>query len=236
MYPTSFPGIIVSGVYIHEPGSLLTDLLIAILCLVLYFRIGKPSNSFEKYWRLFIAMIGIGALGGVLVHGIPTVLGPRIYSLVWNLKNIFIPIGNVFALYIMLVEMFPQKRHIIEWGLWTKAGAACAAMIVMHSFTPIIIDLGCTYILVIGISNRLKKRSSAYRMIQYAFLIAFFSGFLFLFKVGIDKLWFSHNDVIHIFVILSIYLIYRAILKNRQEVAHLEEHPEKAKTFARVTH
>lgn len=219
MYPTTFPGITFQGVYIHEPGGLITDLLIALVSLILVIRLGRPNDLFDKYWTLFIAMIGMGAAGGVLVHGIPTVLGPTLFYIIWVLKNIFIPVGNFFASYIILATLFPEKIKLIKTVFWLKAILATAAMMIWYSFTPIVVDLGITYILVIWMSNRLKRELHEYRIIQNAFLIAFFSGFLFLFKVDIDPVWFSHKDVVHIFVIWSIWLIYRAIRKNTLKYA-----------------
>lgn len=114
MYPTTFPGITLSGIYIHEPGGLITDLLIAVVSLWLVIRLKKPNDLFDKYWTLFIAMIGLGAAGGVLVHGIPTVLGPKLFYIIWVAKNVFIPIGNLFASYIILSTLFPQKIKLID--------------------------------------------------------------------------------------------------------------------------
>lgn len=214
MYPTTFPGITFHGIYIHEPGGLITDFLIALACLICLIKLPRAHDPFEKYWKLFIAMIGLGALGGMLVHGIPTVLGPRNFYTIWVLKNIFIPVGNVYASYIVLITLYPRQRKTIEWLLWAKAGLACAAMIITYSFTPIVVDLGITYVLILSLSQNLKTRSDAYRLIQIAFIIAFLSGFLFIFKVDIDPLWFSHKDIVHIFVIWSVILIARAVYLN----------------------
>lgn len=218
MYPTTFPGITFQEIYIHEPGGLITDLLIALVCLAISFKTGRARNDFERYWKLFIVMIGYGALGGALVHGIPTVLGPQMFYAIWVLKNVFIPVGNVYAAFIVLNTLYPQKQSLIEWGLWAKAGLACVAMIVSYSFTPIIVDLAITYLIVLGFSQRLRRISPAYKFIQWAFLIAFLSGFLYIFKVEIDPLWFSYKDLAHIFVIISVYLIYRGIQADRKPI------------------
>lgn len=216
MYPEVFSGITVSGIYIHEPGGLITDLLIAFLCLALLLKLPDLKDTFQKYWALFIAMIGLGGVGGALVHGFPTVLGESLFYWMWALKNVFLPIGNYFAAYVILTAAFPEKMRWLNALILIKMLIANIFMFYTYSFLPIVIDIALTYFLVIWLSVRLMKTIPAYREIRNAFLVAFFSGFLYLIKYDIDPVWFSHKDMVHVFVLISVYLIYRGIkVKDR---------------------
>lgn len=212
MYPKVFSGITVSDIYIHEPGGLITDLLIAIVCLALLLKLPSLKDTFQKYWALFISMIGLGGLGGALVHGFPTVLGESLFYWMWALKNVFLPIGNYFAAYVILSVAFPEKMRWLNILILIKMVVANAFMFYTYSFLPIVIDIALTYFLVISLSIRLMKIIPAYKQIKNAFLIAFFSGFLYLLKYDIDPIWFSHKDMVHVFVLISVYLIYKAII------------------------
>ena len=212
MYPEVFSGITVSGIYIHEPGGLITDLLIAIVCLTVLLKLPRLKDTFQKYWALFIAMIGLGGVGGALVHGFPTVLGESLFYWMWALKNVFLPIGNYFAAYVILSVAFPAKMRWLNILIVIKMVVANAFMFYSYSFLPIVIDIALTYFLVISLSIRLMKIIPAYKQIRNAFLVAFFSGFLYLLKYDIDPVWFSHKDMVHVFVLISVYLIYKAII------------------------
>lgn len=217
MYPEVFSGITVSGIYIHEPGGLITDMLIAILCLVLLLKLPVLKDSFQKYWALFIAMIGLGGVGGALVHGFPTVLGESLFYWMWALKNVFLPIGNYFAVYVIFKTAFPAQMRWLNPIIVIKMLVANAFMFYTYSFLPIVIDIGLTYVLVIWLSQRLSKKIGAYKNIRNAFLVAFFSGFLYIFKYDIDPVWFSHKDIAHVFVLICIYMIYKGILVKDQD-------------------
>jgi len=216
MYPEVLSGITVSGVYIHEPGGLITDMMIAVLCLGLLLNLSAPKDAFQKYWALFIAMVGLAGLGGALVHGFPTVLGEELFYWMWGLKNVFLPIGNYFASFVILKSLFPSKMYFLKPILIVKMVAINVIMFISYSFLPIVMDIGITYILVIWLSGRLILDIKAYSAIRNAFLVAFFSGFLYIFQYDIDPVWFSHKDLVHVFVLISVYLIYRAI-KIRNE-------------------
>lgn len=211
MYPEILSGITVSGVYIHEPGGLITDMMIAALCLGLLLKLSGPKDAFQKYWTLFIAMIGLSGLGGALVHGFPTVLGEELFYWMWALKNVFLPIGNYFASYVILCALFPEQMKTLKPILVLKMIGINVIMFLSYSFLPIVVDIAITYVLVIWLSGRLISEIKAYRTIRNAFLVAFFSGFLYIFKYDIDPVWFSHKDLVHVFVLISIYLIYKAI-------------------------
>lgn len=217
MYPVSFTGITVYGVYIHEPGGFITDLLIGVVCLGLLLKLPKPKDLFQRNWMLFIAMIGIGGVGGALVHGIPTVLGETLFYWMWVLKNVFIPFANYYAAYLVLFQLFPKRIKMLDIILWVKLIAVNIIMAYTYSFLPVVIDIAITYILVIWLSSRLIGQLSAYKNIRSAFIVAFLSGLLFLTKYDIAPVWFSHKDLAHIFVLVSVYLIYRAILVKEKD-------------------
>ncbi len=217
MYPVSFTGITVYGVYIHEPGGFITDLLIGLVCLGLLLKLPNSKDLFQRNWTLFIAMIGIGGVGGALVHGIPTVLGETLFYWMWVLKNIFIPIANYYAAYLVLLQMFPAKIKLLNTILLVKLVSINLIMAYTYSFLPVVIDIAITYILVIWLSSKLIEQLPAYKNIRAAFIVAFLSGLLYLTKYDIDPVWFSHKDMAHIFVLVSVYLIYKAILIKEKD-------------------
>lgn len=216
MYPEVLSGVTIHGIYIHEPGGFITDMMIAVFCLSALFRLPQPKDDFQKYWSLFIVMIGFGGLGGAVVHGFPTVLGEELFFWLWGLKNVFISVGNWFAVYVILAVLYPRQKKRIHTVLVAKMVVVNLVMFYTFSFVPIVVDIALTYGLVIYFSGKLILPINAYKTIRTAFLIAFFSGFLYIFKVDIDEVWFSHKDLAHIFVIISIYFIYRAV-KEREE-------------------
>ncbi len=211
MYPKAFNGITFLDVYIHEPGGLITDSAIAFLCLYLCWKVGRPRDSFQKYWLLFIAFVGLGGLGGALVHGFPTVLGEELFYWMWVLKNIFLPAANLSASYIVLVTVFPEKGKQLKVALWAKFFLANVLMAYTYSFLPIVVDLAITYVLLIYFCFKLKEKIKPYSKIFYAFIVAFLSGFLFIIKYDIDPIWFSHKDMVHVFALWSMILVYQGI-------------------------
>jgi hypothetical protein len=56
------------------------------------------------------------------------------------------------------------------------------------------------------------------RQLFFAFVIAFFSGFLYVFPWYIHPQWLTNSDVVHLFMLCSMALIYMGALKAWPEV------------------
>ncbi len=213
-FPTELRGIEVSGVYIHEPGGLISNAAVCLLSLTLFFLLGKPSNKSQKNWQLFILFIGLGSFGGMFTHGFPTLLGEQFFFWVWAIKNSFVPIANYFG----SRDVLPAEKKI-RYLLLVKAVVVISALFLSGKFLPAVIDLGITYILIIYFSNKLSRIEGAYKNIRSAFVLGLLSGTLYIFKYDVDKLWFTHKDMVHVFVLISLILIYRGARKFRREPA-----------------
>lgn len=220
MYPEIFDGLTFSGVYVHEPWALLSNFAVAFTAWFLFFRVGNAGNEFGILWRLFILFIGLGATGGIFVHGFPTYLGPENFYLLWAVKNSCIPIANLFAGVSVLRPFAGRHGTLIRTIFILKALAVIFGLFALYRFTPAVVDLAVTYLLVIVFAYRLKRTNPAARPVFAAFVLAFLSGFLYIFKWDFHPLWFSHKDMVHVFVVISLFLIAKGILiENRRAKA-----------------
>jgi len=218
-YPADLSGVQVAGIYIHEPGGFISNVAVCITSFLLVLFIGRPENSVQKNWKLFILFIGLGALGGSFTHGLPTYLGEKLFFWVWALKNSFVPIANYFA----SIDVLPKKKWI-RAVLVIKVAIVIVALFISGKFLPAVLDLAMTYLIVIYFANRLIKVNKAYRYFRNAFILGLLSGTLYIIKYDLDPLWFTHKDMVHIFVIISLIMIYTGVKKVRV-TAQSKEYP-----------
>lgn len=207
-YPTHLSGVEIAGVYVHEPGGFISNVAVCITSFILVYLIGKPENGMQKNWKLFILFIGLGAFGGSFTHGLPTYLGEKLFFWVWAIKNSFVPVANYFA----ALDVLPKKKWI-RIVLAIKAALVIGALFISAKFLPAVADLGLTYLMVIYFAHRLINKNSAYRYIRNAFIIGLLSGSFYIIKYDLDRLWFTHKDMVHVFVIISLLMIYTGVKK-----------------------
>lgn len=220
-YPIELKGIEIAGIYIHEPGGLISNLSLCILSFILILSIGKPENSIQRNWKFFILFIGVGALGGSFTHGFPTYLGEQLFFWVWAIKNSFVPIANYFA----SKDVLPQKKWI-HAILILKVPVVILALFLSGKFLPVVIDLAITYLVVIYFSNKLIVENRAYIYMRNAFILGLASGFLYIVKYDLNDLWFTHKDMVHVFILISLVLIYLGIRKSKALSYEQVEYPK----------
>jgi hypothetical protein len=219
-YPIDLSGVEIGGVYIHEPGGFISNVAVCLTSFLLVYLIGRPENSFQKNWKLFILFIGLGAFGGSFTHGLPTYLGENLFFYVWAIKNSFVPVANYFA----STDVLPKNKWIRP-VLIIKATIVISALYLTGKFLPAVVDLGLTYLIVIFFAQRLSIQNKGYRFIRNAFIVGLLSGSLYIVKYDIDQLWFTHKDMVHVFVIISLIMIYIGVKKTGVRVPESKEYP-----------
>ncbi|MGB3464048.1 MAG: hypothetical protein WBA74_02215, partial [Cyclobacteriaceae bacterium] len=158
---------------------------------------------------LFIICIGVAATGGVISHGFPTYLTPEQYFAVWWVKNDFVLLGNLFgALAVFtLTDVSPRKLTIV---LVSKFVIAAFLLFVLFDFLPAVIDLALTYFTILIITwNKTELQST--KFLKLSFLIALLSGIFYLFPFNALDGWFTNKDAVHVFAIISLFFVSKAI-------------------------
>lgn len=214
MYPETITGLHLHGVYIHEPGSVITNFFILLWSVVLLIRLKANGGFWTDYWRIFLLCLGLASFGGMFTHGVPLMFTKTEFYALWGLKNAFIVIGNLFATMALLRVHFVRLLSFTGNGLLIflvlKAVVVLALMVSSKSFTPVVIDLGFTYIFALATTFYYRNQFSASALLFKAFLIAFLSGLLYTFPWHVHPQWLTNSDVVHIFALWSMAYIARA--------------------------
>jgi hypothetical protein len=214
MYPQALTGITINEIYVHEPGSVISNIVLTLFCLFILVKIGRSENDFQHNWKMFLVFLGLGAFGGIFSHGFPTYFGETGFFWLWAVKGAFIPVANRYA--ILGVKRTQNISKIVKRVLAIKAILAIALSVYFYNFLPIAIDLMVTYIIVLVYSFKQKNENGAYRLIFASFVFALVTGLIYPFKLDIDPIWFTHKDLAHYFALVSLWFIYLAIRYNKK--------------------
>jgi hypothetical protein len=210
LYPKEFNGFSMGDIYIHEPGGMISNILVMGFSLWFAIKLISPRSEYGRNWRNFYFCLSFGTLGGAVIHGLPHLLSEPVFYYIWAVKNSFVPIANFFAM-MSLVQILAKKGV----GFWRQMLALkCALSIIslwwFYSFLPAVIDLAITYLLIIAITSK-NDQIAGFKTLRTSFIIAVLSGTLYIVKYDLDPLWFTHKDMVHIFVLINLYLVYRSV-------------------------
>ncbi|HRO76303.1 MAG TPA: hypothetical protein PLP27_09170 [Crocinitomicaceae bacterium] len=193
------------GLQLQEPISLIYNWLVAILCLIWFFKL-KPTNESVKNWRYFFLVFAITGFFAGLAHTFYQYTG--IYGKMphW--------VGGIVSGYfagkamLALLNNSEIKKKLLVF-LKVKLLVNIALALSFVTFLYVILDSALTYIIFCaGISIYLIKRGEKHlKTFVYAVIISFFGAFGFLFKLDLS-LYFNREDFSHLFILISLILFY----------------------------
>lgn len=208
------PSIELFGLVIYEPVTTLTDIFVAIICLVAYIKLNAlPQQSqvqrLFKYY--FLSMSLATFLGGVLGHALMPFMPFYMKLPGW--------ITSMLSVALLERALIQYSRKWID----PKIGAFFSKLNIIELLTFLILLLvtmnfqfvliHAAYgmaIVVTGFTGFVyfKEKNTGSKQILYAVLVSTFGAFIFVFKIGLNK-WFNHLDVSHVFMMIASVLYYK---------------------------
>ncbi len=226
MYPTDLNGIYFNGIYIHEPMGLLTNFIMAVAGIALFLKLRSSEHGLINQMAYFLLFLGLASVGGIFTHGFPTYLGETGFFWLWSLKNTMVPIANYFAVMGLISALNPERASRLKPWMGVKIIAVSSLLVMTFSFLPAVIDLAFTYILALTLCMRARKFLPGAIAFRNAFAIAILSGTFYVVRWDIHPLWMNHKDIVHLFVLLSMWYIYRGIRAYEAGLSATDSLPE----------
>lgn len=206
---------VISGFTFSEPVTSLTDIVLAVICLILAIRVRKRCNEslFNNAWRLFFLFTGISTLIGSFAHGLQQDIPEKLFNTLWLGMNICSSVSVFFAL-----------RATIRF---TNAPRTLRIYLVLSNYILLI-----TFVLLTLLRNDFEifkvHASIALFIIFLTHGIAYFKnhvgsgsvalGIIFSFitvcihtaQLSIST-WFNYKDISHVIMMVSLIMIYNGL-------------------------
>ena len=212
------PDIFLWGLRIQEPTTMLTDLLIAGVCLYAFYQLKRigPKTKVTKLVRgfmLFMALANI--IGGIIGHSFLYLVGEWGKLIGWYVSMFSIT-------YIERASILHAGKLISEKVVKFFLVANIVELIILVALTTYYIhfrfvEFHSAYgFLVVVMSFHLytyiKLRDVGSKYYLYAIGTLLVTVVIFEWPVIIHE-FFNHKDFAHLFIALSIYLIYKGTLR-----------------------
>lgn len=203
----------ISGVSIHEPMTVLTDLLIAVLAITFYFQLKNKTDAITRNWSYFFLFLGISTISGSCSHAFFAVHDGWQYKSFWLPMQIINGIAIYFAQQATLSSILESSANKTKWK-WSyviQLIVFISALLWIQKYIVTIIEnaIGLIPIMVLHYQY---KRSFA-KMIANGIAISFITAFVNLGKLSVHA-YFNHNDIAHVFIMISLYVMYKGVRRR----------------------
>lgn len=200
------------GLCLQEPMALVTNWLIALTSIYLFFKIKKPYSKFRIHWRKFYFYFAISTFFGGLGHLLFNYFDVYGKFPCWIFGVIAsFHAGKAMISVNMLTTSLQRKLTI---SLFIKGVVLITLATSTGSFIFIMVDAILSYLVFcLGFGAYYwKKGYHSFKYTVYAIIILFPSIFIFLLKLN-PHLWFNKDDLSHVLMVLTIIFFYIGIRK-----------------------
>ena len=199
----------------NEPSAMITDYLLGIISLYLAVYLFKLTYTEKQYsiasLTIAFSTSAIAAFAGGTYHSFFTSMNHTIHTVFWTITVYALSFTSLFMfIAVILSSVFPLMRTSLLIIAWLKFMLFVCWMAIHDDFKYVIIDYGLTLIGILILQIYVIKywKENYSKWIISGVIVAFFGGMFQLIGFDISKI-FNHNDIFHIFQIISLYLLYK---------------------------
>ncbi|GGB98851.1 DUF6962 family protein [Dyadobacter sediminis] len=205
----------VFGITILEPSTVISSLMMTVICIYAFVQLGKLHRTHRMYRQLqyFFLFMGIAtAIGGVLGHGFLYMTGMRGKIPGWFASMIAVALMERAAIW--HVKPLLQRRGglILGWLNYVELSIFFVLTFVTLNF--LIVEIHAFYglflmLFMIEIYVYRQKKDPGSKDVFIATFLGAASAGLHALKFSFGP-WFNYNDISHITMGASIWFYYQA--------------------------
>ncbi len=209
------------GMQLMEPMSLVTNDLIAITCIIIFYKLvrKKEKDEFVHYWSLFFLTFALSTFGGGFAHLFFNYTGVYGKIPVFSLAVI----ANFFIDKACFTLIEDQKKSArIEIFLIAKAILSILLMIILIEFIGKKIFLIVQFNTVITAAGILvwfcaktKEVSTAWKHFTWGIVFLLITAGVQIAKLNLH-LWFNKDDFSHILITITMIFFYLGVKSYRR--------------------
>lgn len=193
---------------IHEPATLLTDYLLALLGMVCGWRLGRLANPSQRWWSRALWLTGAAALIGGTHHGFGPLLSEAANAALWRATLLLISLTSAAMSLTLVHEFAPEPRRSV-WSclVWSKFAGFALVGLVYPLFLVAIVDYGLA---MLALAAAALFAAHAWRgpmlaAVAFSALAAAVQQMQWGFSAH-----FNHNDLYHVIQGAAVFLFYQA--------------------------
>lgn len=213
------PSIEILNLRIDEPITTITDILLGIICIYAFFRMGRlkvAGNGFT-YFRSYFLVLGLGAIsGGLLGHAFQYCLANSWKLVSWTLT--LVSVALMVQGVLVIAATYLKKGMVTMITMLNLAGLVLTVILTSSStdFSPVKYYAIFGLVLLSGSLSLLIYRKTGNRavlVLMGGVGIGFLSAIIFSLQWGLSQ-WFNHRDVSHIILCFSVYFVFKGVVMH----------------------
>ncbi|MEM9325820.1 MAG: hypothetical protein AAGA85_09195 [Bacteroidota bacterium] len=218
------PGIEIFGILLMEPVTVITNLMISVMCFYAFWRMGKDQvmGSTLTYLKYYFLFMGLATTwGGFIGHGFLYLLDPRWKLVGWIIS--MIAVGLIERSAISYANRLVSERLGKFFLIANVIELVILMVLVISTVHFKFVEIHSAYGFIIVVCGfhlfvYLKTRDLGSLQMMWATISLLIAVYIFN-KPVILHTFFNHRDLAHLFMLLGAWFQYQSYLKLGQRAS-----------------
>lgn len=207
-----FAEIHLGSLVLRDPVTAITNVLIFLAGWWCWKNIRNTDSPAVRYWRFFFLFVGLSSMVGIVVHGFSFYTPERTHFWIWIVMGSVQNLGISFAQLATSRQYFPKQYKWISALVLAQYVLLVAFFIHSEDYKAVKWHVAIGMLPVMGwnVYRWIKKEASA-KWITLGVLVSGLTAAVHGFKISISLQWFNFNDIAHVLIVISLFLIYKGV-------------------------
>lgn len=204
----------IAGLEIHEPITVLTNIIICVMCFVFFFLIKRNHQHKlgSTLWRFFFLCMALSSFIGAFKHGFLENKMDNIYLMCWLPMQAITIAGNYYAQRATAITALKDssfKRLFINIAT-LQLILFIPAVFIFQNYTVVTINTALALIPVMVMHFTKAKHDRTYLWMAYGIAILFLTAFVHTTKFSLHR-YFNYLDISHVLLMITFCFFYIGI-------------------------
>lgn len=215
MVPYQNPTIHLGNIRVDEPVTVLTDLLVVVVCVFGFLKTKSNNQSTAiKLYRWFLLATGISTfVSAIIGHAFLYCFDFNAKIFGWITGIACVVFGQFAAIYHTRESIGEKTFKLLCWINTIEVVLAYILLIVVFSFVIVEVHSAVGLLLVVMIleaKQHKQTQSILSKNMMTGIGVAVLAIICHVFKLAIS-VWFNHMDLSHVIIAISVYIMYKGI-------------------------
>lgn len=215
----------IMGYPVFEPMILLTNFFLFTISLYSFQVLRRFENNYARYMALFCMLLGVSSVFGAIGHAVHLQLGFVFFGAILFFMNAFSLLAIYYFFLAPLTYLKGIDKRTAKYLVLAKIWIFVIITVSLFTGNFLLIKINAGLVLLYSLFMHFRahrtRAETGNLLVVAGVIVSFMPILIHSMELNIHK-WFNYKDLSHVFMIMSLILIFAGARRNAGEMEKAE--------------